>query len=139
MTWLDNFWTKAKQDEAWVIAEFQKGAAALASAEQTLAVDVLGIFKYIADHQAQIQSAVTVALKGATIAGAFVPAVAPYVPATLAALDASQVLIDQLGKAAIDGSTPLSTLVTAFQATKDAATAAAPLLKAAVTVPAPAA
>lgn len=128
--------TDLQDAEQWVVGEIQKGWQALQSAEQTLVVDVNGILAWITNNQATLQQAAQTALGLIAPVAALVPGAAPAVAVATTALDASEAAIDALSGAIINGSTPMSTIQTAYSTYKKAAVAVNGVLTAATEQPA---
>jgi hypothetical protein len=128
-----------QKDEAWVIAEFTKGWQLLQSVGHTLAVDIQGIFAWVQAHQASLLAIFQQALQAIGILSATIPgggAAGAAVAAAITAINAATATVNVLGKAVINGSTPLSTAVSAYHAVKDAQTAVNGVIKGATTQPA---
>ncbi len=149
MSWLDGIKTEIdklntaiQKDEAWVVAEINKGWVLLDSVGHTVDVDIQGIFHYISGHQQQIISSLHSALSVITTVGVFIPATAPaavIIQAALTAINAATAATNVLGQAVVAGPTPLSTAVNAFHALKDAQSAVNAVVKQATNKPAQAA
>lgn len=145
MSWLTNIEAVIQKDEQWVVQEIRKGWALVQNAEHQAEIDVLNIFHWISANQANIQNLVHTVLTditaGAAIVGAVVPgsgtAIAATVGTVTTTLNAGMVAINKLAQGIQRGSTPMSTVANAFQATKDAASAANAFLKQATAQPAP--
>jgi hypothetical protein len=133
--WFKNLEATVVTDEQWVVNEIKKGWAALQSAEQTIVVDVNSILSWIQKNQAALQADIKIALEALVGLSAVVPAAAPAALAATIALDATEAAIDALAKHVVDGTTPMSAIVTAYQAGKDAANAVSDVLKVAASKP----
>jgi hypothetical protein len=133
--WFTNLEAAVVTDEQWVVNEIKKGWAALASAEQTIVVDVNSILSWIQKNQAALQADIKIALEALVGISAVVPAAAPAALAATIALDAAEAAIDALAKHVVDGTTPMSAIVTGYQTYKDATNAVSTVLKVATTKP----
>lgn len=139
MSWLTNFEATFQKDEQWVVAEIRKGLAAVQNIEHVAVIDIQNVFAWIQAHQAQLQSLATTALSdiqaAATVASGIVPQYAAPIAAIAAAantaIQAGALAVNKLAVGIQAGATPMSTIVSAYHTTKDAATAVNNLLKAA--------
>jgi hypothetical protein len=135
---IDKLNTAIQRDEAWVVAEINKGWQLLESVGHTVDVDIKGIFQYIATHQQQIVGYLHSALSAMTTVGLLFPATSPaaaVVQTALTAINAATAATNVLGQAVVSGSTPLATAVDAFHALKDAQTAVNAVVKQATAKP----
>jgi hypothetical protein len=124
------------KDEKWVVAEITRGWQLLGSVGHTLAVDIAGIFAWIQAHQASLLGTFSEALQALGILGVAIPGGGPAVSAAITAINVATAAVNVLGKAIIDGSTPLSTAVSAYHAVKDAQSSVNAVIKASTAVPA---
>lgn len=143
MGWLHNLEVAIQKDEQWVINEIRKGWAAVQNAEQKAEIDVLNIFHWIQSHQMDALNLMHTVLidiqTAATAASAIVPQyavpVATAVGIANTAVQAASAAINTLAHGIQQGSTPMSTLVNAYTATKATANAVNDVLKAAAASP----
>lgn len=135
MSFLDTIVSTFTTDEQWVVSEIQKGWQALQTAEQTIVVDVNNILAWITANQKTLQTDITTALGIIAPVAALVPQAAPAIAAATTALDASEAAIDALSGAVISGSTPMSTISSAYQTYKAAASAVSSVVAAAAQQP----
>lgn len=124
-----------QKDETWVVAELQKGWTILETDTQTAAIDATNIVGWVQAHQQQILTVFQGALTGAEEIGSIIPGAAPEVAAATVAIDAATAAIDIASQGLTQGTTPLSTLVNAYQLGKQAASAVNVVLQTATTKP----
>lgn len=144
MSWLSSIELVLQKDEQWVVAEIRKGWTLVQNAEHQAEIDVLNIFHWISAHQTDILNILHTVLMdvqaGAAVASSVLPgygaAVASAVLAANTAVQAASAGINVLAQGIAKGSTPLSTVVNAYQKTKDAANAVNTVLKGVTSQPA---
>lgn len=134
-SFLQNLEAGFQKDEQWVINEITKGWQLLQSVGHTADVDIQAIFTWIQTHHSSILAVFQGALTAAATIGSILPGGAPAVATATLAIDAATAAIDSLSKTVVAGSTPLSTVVNAYHAVKDAQTAANAVIKQATTKP----
>jgi hypothetical protein len=133
--WFKNLEAAVVTDEQWVVNEIKKGWAALESAGQTIVVDVNAILSWLQKNQGMLQADTKIALEALVGISAVVPAAGPAAAAVTIALDVAEAAIDALAKHVIDGTTPMSAIVSGYQTYKDATNAVSTVLKVATTKP----
>lgn len=136
MSLLANLEALIQKDEQWVVAEIAKGWQALQTAEQTAAIDIENLFKWISTHQQDILNLFQGVLSDLATVGSIIPQAAPIIATATTAIDAATAAVDVLSKGVTAGSTPLSTIANAYHAVKTAQTAVTGVLKQATTKPA---
>ena len=126
-------WFTDKKTEQWVVAEVQKGWAALEAGAKAVEIDIKGLFDYVAAHQTQIDSTAQAILGDVSMVAAL--AGHPEVGATAAAIGASAQAITALAANMDKGAVPLHDIVNALHTVKDAQTAVNSLVKVATAPP----
>ncbi len=134
MNWFNNAEADAKKTEQWVVAEFTKGWKALEAGAQKAAIDVKGLFDYIAGHQTQIDATAKAILGDVNVIAAL--AGHPEVALATDAIGLSAQAVVGVAAKIDQGSVPLPDLVDALHKTKDAQTAVNNLVKVATAKPA---
>ncbi len=145
MSWLSNLESVIQKDEQWVVGEIRKGWALVQSAEHQAEIDVLNIFHWISAHQGDILNLMHNVLTDIQVAASAASVVFPQYGIPIAAavaaankdVQAAAAAVNVLAQGIAKGSTPMSTVVSAYQKTKDAASAVNSVLKNATTQPAP--
>lgn len=122
--------------EQWLVGEIAKGWQALRTAEQTAVVDVESCFAWISAHQQDIIALFQGVLTDLGAIGSILPQAAPVVAAATTAIDAATAAVDVLSQGITQGSTPLSTIASAYQSVKNAQNAVNAVLKQGTSQPA---
>ncbi len=128
-----SWFSRVQKDEQWVVSEVAKGWAALDKGVAHTAIDIKGLFDYVAQHQTQIDGIAQTLLSDVNVIAAL--AGQPEVAATATAIGASAQIITNLAANMDKGSVPLSQVVDALHAVKDSQTAVNALVKRATARP----
>lgn len=141
MSWLSNIEGVIQKDEQWVVAEIRKGWTLVQNAEHQAEIDILNVFHWISAHQQDaltlLHNVLTDITAAATVAGAVFPQFAAPISASViaatTAINAGTAAINVLARGIQQGSTPISTVANAYQASKSAVNAVNDVLKHATT------
>lgn len=136
MSWLSDLEAEVEIGEQQIATALAKAWQELQSAETVVVDDIAAIFTWIKNNQASILSLFQGFLTDATAIGSVIPGIAPEVTAATTAIDAATAAVDVLSQGYSAGSTPLSTIVNAYGAVKNAQSAVNTVLKAGTSQPA---
>lgn len=136
MSWLSDLEAEVEIGEQQIATALAKAWQELQSAETVVVDDIAAIFTWIKNNQASILSLFQGFLTDATAIGSVIPGIAPEVTAATTAIDAATAAVDVLSQGYRAGSTPLSTIVNAYQSVKTAQNAVNAVLKQGTSQPA---
>lgn len=136
MSWLSDLESDVEIGEQQIATALAKAWQELQAAETIVVDDIAAIFAWIKNNQASLLSLFQGFLADAQAIGAVIPGIAPEVSAATTAIDAATAAVDVLSQGYSAGSTPLSTIVNAYQSVKTAQNAVNAVLKQGTSQPA---
>jgi hypothetical protein len=136
MSWLSDLEGDIEIGEQQIATALAKAWTELQSAETVVVDNIAAIFTWIKNNQTSLLSLFQGFLTDAAAIGSVIPGIAPEVTAATTAIDAATAAVDVLSQGYSAGSTPLSTIVNAYGAVKNAQSAVNTVLEAGTSQPA---